>query len=104
MEQLLSVVQVAQIVGKEAVTVRRWCEQGRIPAVKIGRDWRIREQTVRRIVSGGLKISQRPGKRTQGPLTGRELLGRYRTLGISSDALAQDKLEEAALEEKGGRG
>ncbi len=41
--ELMTLVQVAQRTGRNIVDLRRWCHEGRIPAVKVGRDWIINE-------------------------------------------------------------
>src|SRR5205823_14259202 len=40
--ELLSVDEVASYLGVEPITVYRWCRQGRLPALKVGKAWRIR--------------------------------------------------------------
>jgi excisionase family DNA binding protein len=41
-KELLSAGEVAGYLGVEPVTVYRWCREGRLPCVKIGKSWRIR--------------------------------------------------------------
>lgn len=41
--RLLSPEQLADRWGFPAQTLREWCRRGRIPAVKLGTSWRIRE-------------------------------------------------------------
>ena len=40
--ELLSVEEVASYLGVGPITVYRWCRQGRLPALKVGKVWRIR--------------------------------------------------------------
>ncbi len=40
--ELLTVAEVAKQSGLEAVTISRWCRSGRLPAIKLGKEWRIR--------------------------------------------------------------
>ena len=40
--ELLTVKEVAIHLRLSRVTVWRWCQQGVIPAVRVGRNWRIR--------------------------------------------------------------
>ena len=40
--ELLEVDEVAEFLGVGPVTVYRWCREGRLPCIKLGRVWRIR--------------------------------------------------------------
>jgi excisionase family DNA binding protein len=44
--ELLSPAQLSKLVNITPGTVGRWCEEGRIEAVKIGRVWRIPREAV----------------------------------------------------------
>jgi excisionase family DNA binding protein len=39
--ELLTVKEVAKYLRVGQVTIWRWCQQGQIPALRIGRSWRI---------------------------------------------------------------
>ena len=41
-EELLGVAEVAGYLGVGTVTVYRWCREGRLPCLKVGRSWRVR--------------------------------------------------------------
>jgi excisionase family DNA binding protein len=43
-EALLSVEEVAEYFGVTTTTVYRWCKEGRIPCLKIGKLWRVRRE------------------------------------------------------------
>ncbi len=43
-EELLSLSEVAQFLGVSEATAGRWCQSGRLPAVKAGRRWRVKRQ------------------------------------------------------------
>jgi excisionase family DNA binding protein len=43
-EALLSAVEVAEYFGVKTTTVYRWCKEGRIPCLKIGKHWRVRRE------------------------------------------------------------
>ena len=45
--KFLSIEQVAKITGFGAWTVRKWAREGKIPARKFGREWRVREDSLR---------------------------------------------------------
>ena len=48
---LISTATVAQWLGISTRTVCLWAECGEIPAVKIGRQWRFREDELRRMTA-----------------------------------------------------
>jgi excisionase family DNA binding protein len=41
-KELLGVAEVAKYLGVNQVTVYRWCREGRLPCIKMGKSWRIR--------------------------------------------------------------
>jgi capsular exopolysaccharide synthesis family protein len=43
-EELLSLGEAAQFLGVSEATAGRWCQTGRLPAVKAGRRWRVKRQ------------------------------------------------------------
>ena len=43
-EALLSSEEVAEYFGVTTTTVYRWCREGRIPCMKIGKHWRVRRE------------------------------------------------------------
>lgn len=47
---LLNMVEVADYLGVSQDTAQRWCEQGRIPAVKAGRHWTVRLEDLNEFV------------------------------------------------------
>ncbi len=53
MENLLTVQQVATFLQVSRTTVWRWCNEGRLPAMKIGRGWRIRREDLDRYLQSG---------------------------------------------------
>src|SRR5919106_3717114 len=54
--QLLTVADVAAMIGVKESTVYRWCSEGKLPCLKIGKHWRIR----RGVLEDFLKQSERP--------------------------------------------
>ncbi len=54
MNDLLTVEEAAAYLRVSRATVWRWCKTRRVPAVKIGREWRILRQTLKDIVEHGL--------------------------------------------------
>jgi excisionase family DNA binding protein len=55
-EKLLSSAEVAALVGVKETTVYKWCKQGKLPALKIGKHWRVRREALEDF----LKQSERP--------------------------------------------
>ncbi len=53
---LLGAEDVARIVGLKETTVWRWCREGRLPCLKVGKHWRIR----REVLEDFLARSERP--------------------------------------------
>ena len=51
--ELLSVEEVAGYLGVGTVTVYRWCREGRLPCLKVGRSWRIRRGALDDFLSRG---------------------------------------------------
>lgn len=51
MEEILTVKEVAEHLKLSRTTVWRWCQDGRISAFKLGRNWRIRRSDVERILA-----------------------------------------------------
>jgi excisionase family DNA binding protein len=54
--QLLAAADVAGMIGVKETTVYRWCKEGKLPCLKIGKHWRIR----RGVLENFLKESERP--------------------------------------------
>ena len=48
--ELLTVSEVATYLRVTRVTVWRWCQAGKIPATRIGRNWRIHRDDLRRFL------------------------------------------------------
>src|SRR5918997_4265304 len=48
--QLLGTEEVAEYLGVGPVSVYRWCREGSLPAVKIGRRWRVRREALEEFV------------------------------------------------------
>ncbi len=55
-KHLLDVDDVAGYLGVEQTTVQRWCREGSMPAMKIGKEWRIRRDALDQF----LRRSERP--------------------------------------------
>jgi len=49
-KHLLDVADVAQYLGVQETTVQRWCREGSLPGMKIGKEWRIRREALERFL------------------------------------------------------
>jgi excisionase family DNA binding protein len=99
-EDLLSVEEVASVLGVEPVTVYRWCRQGRLVCLKPGKSWRIR----RTALEAFLRRSERP--RTLSAHLGAFLEVPDQVLAVAEDAELLIRLDAAffqAGEARGGR-
>jgi excisionase family DNA binding protein len=54
--ELLGAEDVAEMVGVKETTVYRWCKEGRLPCLKVGKHWRIRREAIENF----LKENERP--------------------------------------------
>jgi excisionase family DNA binding protein len=50
MEQLLTVREAAGYLRVSQATLWRWCQEGRVPAFKIGHEWRVVTPALQRLV------------------------------------------------------
>ena len=56
--ELLAATDVAELVGLKETTVYKWCKEGKLPCLKIGKHWRIR----RGVLEDFLKERSVPGR------------------------------------------
>lgn len=54
MDDLLTVEEAATYLRVSRATVWRWCKSHKVPAVKIGREWRILRRTLNDLIARGL--------------------------------------------------
>jgi excisionase family DNA binding protein len=54
--ELLAATDVAGMIGVKETTVYRWCKEGKLPCLKVGKHWRIRREALEDF----LKESERP--------------------------------------------
>ena len=50
-DKILGVTELAKFFGVSEQTIWRWCKAGKIPAFKIGSQWRIRQSDLNRIIN-----------------------------------------------------
>jgi excisionase family DNA binding protein len=54
--ELLAAADVAELIGVKETTVYRWCKEGKLPCLKIGKHWRVRREALEDF----LRESERP--------------------------------------------
>ena len=54
--ELLAATDVAELVGVKETTVYRWCKEGKLPCLKVGKHWRVRREALEDF----LRESERP--------------------------------------------
>lgn len=55
-KELLAATDVAELVGVKETTVYKWCKEGKLPCLKVGKHWRIRREALEDFLKG----SERP--------------------------------------------
>jgi excisionase family DNA binding protein len=55
-KELLAAVDVAELIGVKETTIYRWCKEGKLPCLKVGKHWRVR----RGALEDFLRRSERP--------------------------------------------
>jgi excisionase family DNA binding protein len=58
--ELLTVAEIAAYLRVSRVTVWRWCQQGVIPASRVGRNWRIRRDDFLQLLGWAPPMVKRP--------------------------------------------
>lgn len=61
-DKIMNVEQIAKFFGVSDQTIWRWCKAGKIPAFKIGAQWKIRRSDLNRIISQKLTSRKNEGK------------------------------------------
>src|SRR5215204_1446469 len=55
-KELLGATDVAELIGVKETTVYRWCKEGKLPCLKVGKHWRVRQEALENF----LRQSERP--------------------------------------------
>jgi excisionase family DNA binding protein len=50
-DKIMNVEQLAKFFGVSNQTIWRWCKAGKIPAFKIGAQWKIRQSDINKIIN-----------------------------------------------------
>jgi excisionase family DNA binding protein len=61
-KDLLSVEAVAEYLGVGPVTIYRWCREGRLPCLKIGKSWRVRGEALEDFLRRGERSASLVGR------------------------------------------
>jgi excisionase family DNA binding protein len=61
-ETSLTIEQAAERLQMNKEVLRRWVRDGRVPAVKLGRHWRLTESTIDRVLNGVIDVSSAPAE------------------------------------------
>ncbi len=64
MNDLLTVEEAAAYLRVSRATVWRWCKTRKVPAVKIGREWRLLRATLMDLLARGLPAVEGPDVKT----------------------------------------
>lgn len=64
-KEILTVREVADYLRVSRVTVWRWCQEGTIPASRIGRNWRIRRDDLIQLLDDGRSPNLSPNSSAQ---------------------------------------
>jgi excisionase family DNA binding protein len=59
-DKIMNVEQLAKFFGVSSQTIWRWCKSGRLPAFKIGAQWKIRQSDINKIINQ--KITSKKAK------------------------------------------
>ena len=65
-DELLTVDDVAALFKVSRMTIWRWCNSGRLPAFKIGREWRIHRRELDALVQQQMKAANANGHTREG--------------------------------------
>jgi excisionase family DNA binding protein len=111
LDTLLSTEEVAEYLGLGQATVYRWCREGSLPAVKIGRRWRVRRSALEEFVRknersetlvGRLRAFVEAPDNLLAVVQDRELMGKvdsafFRTAEARGGTMVKYQLEEPRL-------
>lgn len=57
-DKILHVPQIARFFGVAEKTVWEWCKSGKLPAFKIGKEWRVRKSDLQKMINQKVKSSR----------------------------------------------
>jgi excisionase family DNA binding protein len=65
-DKILNVEELSKFFGVSNQTIWRWCKHGKIPAFKIGSQWKIRQSDLNKIINQ--KLTKNSNKQSGSPL------------------------------------
>ena len=54
-DKILNVSDIAEFFGVSHETVWEWCKAGKLPAFKIGKEWKVRQSDLQRLISAKVR-------------------------------------------------
>jgi excisionase family DNA binding protein len=57
-DKIISVTELAKFFGVSDQTIWRWCKSGKLPAFKIGSQWKVRQSDLNRIINNKVNSSK----------------------------------------------
>ena len=54
-DKLLTIQEVAEVLKIAQSTIRRWLNEGKMKGVKLGRQWRVKQSELDRIIEQGIQ-------------------------------------------------
>jgi excisionase family DNA binding protein len=61
-DKILGAEELAKFFGVSDQTIWRWCKSGKIPAFKIGSQWKVRQSDLNRIINQKISKKQDAGE------------------------------------------
>ena len=61
-ERIMNVEELAKFFGVSSQTIWRWCKSGKLPAFKIGAQWKIRQSDINKIINQKVTHKKHDGK------------------------------------------
>lgn len=56
--QIYDAEKLAKFFGVSVKTAREWCQSGKVPAFKIGKEWKIRVEDLQKLINGKIKAQR----------------------------------------------
>ncbi|OHA17501.1 MAG: hypothetical protein A3H57_00600 [Candidatus Taylorbacteria bacterium RIFCSPLOWO2_02_FULL_43_11] len=58
-DAIYNALKIAKFFGVTKKTVWRWCKMGKLPAFKIGKDWKVRLSDLQKLIDGKVSSKRR---------------------------------------------
>ena len=60
-EKIYGTPELAEFFGVKEKTIWEWCKKGKLPAFKIGKEWKVRVSDLNRVISGKINSHKEKG-------------------------------------------